>query len=76
MTVASEQWVIVGVISTRMVLIEEKGEVGGCIRISGRLTTASDPRDRGCSGSEMDDIRSGVHYISYATQIMVLLCSQ
>jgi hypothetical protein len=63
-TVASEQWVMVGVISTRTVLIDERGEVGGCMWISGRLTTAREPRESGCSGSEMDEMRSSMHCIS------------
>jgi hypothetical protein len=59
MTVASEQCVIVGVISTRTVLMGECREVGGMMRISGRLTTAREPRERGCSGSEIVEMRSG-----------------
>lgn len=31
---------------------------GGLMWMSGRLTTASWPRERGCSGSEMVDIKS------------------
>lgn len=58
MTVAREQCVTVGVISTTTVLMEERGEVGGWMWISGRFTTAREPRDSGCSGSEMDDIKS------------------
>lgn len=58
MTVASEQWVIVGVISTTTVLMEDRGETGARIRISGRFTTASEPNDSGCSGSEIVEMRS------------------
>ena len=38
----------------------------GLMNISGRDTTANSPRERGCSGSEMDLIRSvsGFH-VSY-----------
>lgn len=62
MTVASEQWVMVGVMRTVTV---RRGEVRsgfedrGAMWMSGRETTASEPRDRGCSGSEMVEIRSG-----------------
>lgn len=58
MTVANEQCVIVGVISTTTVLIEERGDEGGRIRMSGRFTTAREPSESGCSGSEMDEMRS------------------
>jgi hypothetical protein len=58
MTVASEQCVMVGVISTTTVLMEDCGETGGRMRMSGRLTTASEPSDSGCSGSEMVEMRS------------------
>ena len=87
MTVAREQWVIVGV--RRMVrVVRDVGDVGdflggwvarvaGVARVvvvvllllleddddercmSGRLTTAREPRDRGCSGSEIGAMRSG-----------------
>lgn len=57
-TVASEQWVMVGVISTTTVLMEENGDIGGWIWISGRFTTAREPRESGCSGSEIDEMRS------------------
>lgn len=58
MTVAKEQWVIVGVIKTVRTV---KGELGasGLISMSGRLTTEREPRVKGCSGSEMGAIRSG-----------------
>jgi hypothetical protein len=65
MTVAREQCVIVGVTSTTTVLIDEWGEVGGCIWMSGRLTTASEPSERGCSGSEIDEMRSEMPQVSY-----------
>ena len=58
MTVASEQCVIVGVMSTVTTDICDEGEVGGEMDISGKETTASEPRDRGCSGSEIVLIRS------------------
>jgi hypothetical protein len=58
MTVAREQCVMVGVTSTSTVLIDEWGELGGWMWISGKFTTASEPSERGCSGSEMDEIRS------------------
>ena len=58
--VASEQWVMVGVISTRtLVKVLVLGRAGdGLICMSGRLTTASEPRVRGCSGSEIVEMRS------------------
>jgi hypothetical protein len=61
MTVARLQWVMVGVIRTVTVWRGEDGMCGrvGLMEISGRETTASSPRERGCSGSEMDLIRSG-----------------
>jgi hypothetical protein len=40
------------------VLIWDLGDVGGMICISGRLITASDPRDSGCSGSDIVEIKS------------------
>ncbi len=49
---------MVGVISTTTVLIGDRDDVGGLTWMSGRLTTASEPRERGCSGSEMVAIRS------------------
>ena len=52
---ASEQCVIVGVISTSTV---ERSRVRGAIWMSGRLTTAREPRERGCSGSEIVEMRS------------------
>jgi len=57
-TVAKLQWVIVGVISTRTVRSGEDGEESGAMWISGRLTTEREASERGCSGSEMVDIRS------------------
>lgn len=59
--VASEQCVMVGVISTSTrVKVSVLGRAGeGVIWMSGKLTTASDPRVRGCSGSEMVEMRSG-----------------
>lgn len=60
MTVARLQCVMVGVIRTVTVWRGEEGTLGrvGLMKISGRETTASSPRERGCSGSEMDLIRS------------------
>lgn len=75
MTVASEQWVIVGVISTTTVLMEDRGETGGRIWISGRFTTASEPSDRGCSGSEMVEMRSAVNCLARnSTCCLALAC--
>ena len=64
MTVASEQWVMVGVISTTTVLMDESGEVGGRMWMSGKFTTASDPSERGCSGSEIVEMRSVMQAVS------------
>ncbi len=36
----------------------EVGEAEGRMWMSGRLTTAREPRERGCSGSEIVEIRS------------------
>lgn len=58
MTVASEQCVIVGVISTSTVLMRALGDEGGLMWMSGRFTTAREPRESGCSGSEIVDMRS------------------
>jgi hypothetical protein len=69
MTVASEQCVMVGVISTAtwtMVLGDGGGlrEGEGVMWMSGRFMTESCPRETGCSGSEMVDIRSVVSSVS------------
>jgi hypothetical protein len=64
MTVAREQWVIVGVISTTTVLMDESGEDGGRMCMSGKLTTASEPSESGCSGSEMVEMRSVMRLVS------------
>lgn len=60
MTVARLQWVMVGVIRTVTVRSGDSGAFGrvGLIAISGSDTTASAPREIGCSGSEMVDTRS------------------
>lgn len=61
MTVASEQCVIVGVILTSTwvrVFGSAFAEGVGVMAMSGRLTTASCPREIGCSGSEILDIKS------------------
>lgn len=60
---AREQWVMVGVISMRtvtMVLGEgtTPGIGAGVMWMSGRLMTESWPRETGCSGSEMVEMRS------------------
>lgn len=60
-TVAKEQCVIVGVIRTVSVVRGDDDPFSGKVgvrKISGRLTTESEPRVRGCSGSEMGEIRS------------------
>ena len=60
-TVAREQCVIVGVMRTVSVVsgdvVPLSGNVGAR-KISGRLTTESEPRVRGCSGSEMGEMTS------------------
>lgn len=60
MTVARLQCVIVGVTKTVTFRSGDDGLLGraGVIKISGRDTTASSPKERGCSGSDMVDIRS------------------
>jgi len=62
MTVASEQCVMVGVMRTVTVRSGEGRPVcadRGAMWMSGSETTASEPRDSGCSGSEMVEMRSG-----------------
>jgi hypothetical protein len=61
MTVARLQCVIVGVISTVTVRRGESGLSGseGLIEMSGRETTAREPSEMGCSGSDMVETRSG-----------------
>ena len=58
---ASEQCVMVGVMRTVTVV---RGEVGvkGVMEMSGRLMTPREPKVRGCSGSEILEMRS-VHEI-------------
>lgn len=53
---------MVGVIRTVTVWSGESGTFGrvGLMAISGRETTANSPSEMGCSGSEMDEIRSGI----------------
>lgn len=62
MTVAREQCVMVGVMRTVTVMRDVADVVGdegeGEMKTSARLTTAREPRERGCSGSEMVDMRS------------------
>ena len=58
---AREQCVIVGVMRTVSVVSGDDEPLSGNVgvkKISGRLTTESEPRVRGCSGSEMLEIRS------------------
>lgn len=54
---------MVGVIRTVTVRRGEPGTSGraGLIRISGSETTAKAPKEMGCSGSDMVDIRSENH---------------
>lgn len=59
MTVARLQWVMVGVTSTSTVEMRELGRGGGVMWMSAKLTTAREPRERGCSGSEIVEMRSG-----------------
>ena len=63
-TVAKLQWVIVGVTKTVTVRRGDSGTLGsdGLVKISGRETTASEPSDIGCSGSEIVEMRSGILY--------------
>jgi hypothetical protein len=57
--VAREQWFTVGVSSTvRRFRGEDVPSRSGDMCMSGRLTTAREPSERGCSGSEIGDIRS------------------
>ena len=63
MTVAREQWVIVGVTRTVSVVSGDAEPFSGKVGerwISGRLTTEREPSVRGCSGSEMGAIRSAL----------------
>lgn len=58
---AREQCVIVGVMRTVSVVSGDDEPLSGNVgarEISGRLTTESEPRVRGCSGSEMLEMRS------------------
>lgn len=57
-TVAKEQWVMVGTISTRTVLTLDRGEVAFLIWMFCSWITDNSARLRGCSGSEMLRIRS------------------
>ena len=69
MTVVSEHAEVVGVRRTVTVLMRERGEVGGMIEISSSFTTPNDPKDRGCSGSEMVEIRSYTSCSSISSRI-------
>lgn len=68
MTVARLQCVIVGVMRTVTVRRGEDGLPGreGVMAISGKETTAREPRDIGCSGSEIVETRS-VHSVAFST---------
>lgn len=60
-TVAREQCVMVGVTRTVSVVSGDNEPLSGNVgvrKISGRLTTESEPRVKGCSGSEMGEMRS------------------
>ena len=60
-TVAREQCVIVGVMRTVSVVSGDDEPLSGNVGVremSGRLTTESEPRVRGCSGSEILEMRS------------------
>lgn len=59
-TVAKLQCVIVGVMRTVTVRRGDSGLFGrdGLIEMSGRETTAREPSDIGCSGSDMVETRS------------------
>lgn len=56
-TVAREQWVMVGVIRTVTTLISSVFRKGA-MWISGRLTTEREPNVSGCSGSTIEEMRS------------------
>lgn len=58
MTVVNEQADVVGVMSTRTELMRDVGEVGGIMAMSDRFTTPKLPRESGCSGSVMLEMRS------------------
>ena len=60
-TVAREQWVMVGVTRTVKVVRGDAAPLSGNVGercISGRLTTEREPSVRGCSGSDMGAMRS------------------
>ena len=60
-TVAREQCVIVGVMRTVSVVSGDDEPFSGNVGVremSGRLTTESEPRVSGCSGSDMGEMRS------------------
>lgn len=71
---AREQWVMVGVrrivafvrwlglVWFLFLFLWEEEEEEGERWMSGRLTTAREPRERGCSGSEIGAIRSADLY--------------
>lgn len=59
MMVASEQWVIVGVIKT-VTTVRLGVLTRGLIWISGRLTTDKEPKVSGCSGSVSGEMRSAI----------------
>lgn len=49
---------MVGVMRTVTVISSVGEGLEGVMKTSARLTTAREPRERGCSGSEMVEIRS------------------
>ena len=68
MTVAREQCVIVGVMRTVSVVSGDDEPLSGKVgvrKISGRLPPESEPSVKGCSGSEMFEMRS-VQAVSFA----------
>jgi len=63
---------MVGVISTSTVISSSRAlgvPGGGEMCMSARLTTAKEPRDSGCSGSEMVDIRSKCSNVRYSAVV-------
>lgn len=69
MTVVSEHAEVVGVKRTVTVLMRERGDVGGVMKMSSRVITPRDPSERGCSGSEMVEIRSYTSCSSISSRV-------
>lgn len=69
MTVVSEHAEVVGVSRTVTVLMRERGEVGARIEMSSNFTTPNEPSDRGCSGSEIDEMRSKTSCSSVSSRV-------